>query len=238
MTEGHVIAKYGDPVILKKIGVTEGSHPTPDENCVKGCKRIVALSEKVTEKDLVFTIITNGGSSLLTMPADGISLEEIIRITQIMQIEKGANTRDLNCIRNHIDQLKGGKLLRLFSRACLINIMGADLNHIYDIEPKDYSFLVHNNYWLHNAPDGTTYDMAVRALENYNAWEECPESVRNFLLKKERREETLKYEEYKTFRSRMFGIMPENKGFYEKALEQARSLGYTCLLYTSDAADD
>lgn len=234
LTEGHVIAKYGDPVILKKIGVTEGSHPTPDENCVKGCKRIVALSEKVTEKDLVFTIITNGGSSLLTMPADGISLEEIIRITQIMQIEKGANTRDLNCIRNHIDQLKGGKLLRLFSRACLINIMGADLNHIYDTEPKDYSFLVHNNYWLHNAPDGTTYDMAVRALENYNAWEECPESVRNFLLKKERREETLKYEEYKTFRSRMFGIMPENKGFYEKALEEAKSLGYTAYLMSEN----
>lgn len=234
LTGGHVIAKYGDPVILNKISVTEGSHPTPDQNCVEGCKKIIELSQGVTEKDLVFIIITNGGSSLLTMPEEGVSLEETIRLTQIMQIEKGANTRDLNCIRNHIDKLKGGKLLRLFKKARLINIMGADLNHIYDAEPKDYSFLVHNNYWLHNAPDGTTYDMAVRALEKYDAWEACPDSIRRLLRDKKVQGETLKYEEYKTFRSRMFGIMPEARGFYEKALDRARELGYTAYLMSEN----
>lgn len=93
---------------------------------MKGCERIKALSSKVTEKVLVFTIIGNGGSSLLTMPEEGISLEDVKRLTAMMQIQKGVTTIELNAIRNHVDQMKGGKMTRLFSRAQCVHIVITD----------------------------------------------------------------------------------------------------------------
>ena len=53
LTGGHVIAKHGEPVILDRVGVTHGAHPVPDEGCVEGCKNIIALTEDLTEDDVV-----------------------------------------------------------------------------------------------------------------------------------------------------------------------------------------
>ena len=180
LTGGCVIAKHGDPLILEKTEVVFGAHPIPDEGCVKGCERIKALSSKVTEKDLVFTIIGNGGSSLLTMPEEGISLEDVKRLTAMMQIQKGVTTIELNAIRNHVDQMKGGKMTRLFSRAQCVHIVITDANHHVIQAPRhDYEGLMTGNVWLHNLPEGSTFADAVEILHRYDAWEECPQSIRD-----------------------------------------------------------
>src|SRR4030042_6071423 len=85
LTGGHVIEKKGHPVILKKIGVTLGGHPTPDEDCIQGCERILRLTKDLTEKDLVFTCVGNGVSSLLTLPAPGLSVEDLRTTTMVTQ---------------------------------------------------------------------------------------------------------------------------------------------------------
>ena len=110
LTAGHVIAKKGDDRLCKKIEVTEGGHPVPDEDCLKGSDRILQLAKETKQGDLVFTISGNGGSSLLTLPPHGISLDDVRKLTYTMQIERGAPTIDLNIVRNHIDLLKGGRL--------------------------------------------------------------------------------------------------------------------------------
>lgn len=230
LTGGHVICKYGDPVIMEKVGVTAGRHPTPDRNCEVGCRKILEIAEKVTERDLVFTIITNGGSSLLTLPVPGIPLEDVSEMTRIMQIELGMPTRILNKVRNHIDQLKGGKLARIFSRARLVNIAGVDLNHADDTCVRDFDYFVENNCWLHNMPEGSTYADARAAFDQFDAWKRCPESIRNFLEKEDPAYESVRYSEYKTYRARMFGIMPEGDSFYKKACSRAAELGYNSYL--------
>ena len=227
LTGGEIICKHGDPMLVKKVHVTMGSHPTPGHGCVEGCQRILNLSSRITENDLVFTVIMNGGSSLLTCPADGITLEDTIEVTRLMQIELGVTTRKLNALRNHIDKLKGGKLLRLFSRATLINLCGADLNRAFDIGKTDFQYLVKENYWLHNVPDGTTYEGALQTIKEFNVEERIPASVMRLLRSQSPENASLKYEEYRNFKSRIFGVMPEADGFFHAAMHRAKELGYT-----------
>lgn len=234
LTGGHVICKHGDEKILKKIGITAGSHPTPDEYCIEGSKKIVEIAEHVTDRDLVFTAITNGGSSLLTLPVDGVELSDVIELTRLVQIEYGVPTSELNCLRNHIDQLKGGKILRLFKKATLINVAGCDLNHVCDAKENDFVSMVNRNFWLHNVPDGTSFEDAYEVLKKYQLFDKCPKAILKVIEEKSISNETLKYEEYKSFRSRIFGVMPNNKNFYIKALDKARELGYTTYLMSED----
>lgn len=230
LSGGHVICKYGDPVIMEKVGVTAGNHPTPDANCEAGCRKILEVAKKVTERDLVFTIITNGGSSLLTLPVPGVPLEDVAEMTRILQIEMGVSTILLNKIRNHIDQLKGGKLARLFSRARLVNIAGVDLNHADDTSVQDFDYFVEHNCWLHNMPEASTYADARAVFERIGAWDRCPQSIRDFLEREDPAYESVRYAEYKNYRARMFGIMPEGESFYKKALRRAGELGYNAYL--------
>ena len=126
LTAGHVIAKHGEEIICKKIGVTLAGHPVPDGCCIEGCKRIEELVSGLTGRDLVFTVFGSGCGSLLTYPEKGISIDDIAEFTRMMQIEKGVATGELNQIRNHIDRFKGGRLLRKLMPATVVNTVTAD----------------------------------------------------------------------------------------------------------------
>jgi len=101
LTGGHVIDKKGHPLILKKIGVTFGGHPTPDEDCARGCERILEFTKDLTDRDLV-------------------------RTTIITQIERGMPTRELSPIRNHLDRMKGGRISRYIHPAKMVHILATD----------------------------------------------------------------------------------------------------------------
>lgn len=226
LTGGIVICKHGDEPMLEKIEACYGSHPTPDENCVAGSRKILELARRVEADDLVFTLIANGGSSLMTLPLDGIDLEDVVALTQSMQIERGVETVLLNKVRNHVDQLKGGKLARAFSKATAVHIAAADLDTANPGPTQDYANLVARNCWLHNMPDGSTFADARQVLHDYGVWEQCAGSVRRALLEARPEEETVKYSEYRTFHARMFGVMPRNRGILPAAAEKAGELGY------------
>ncbi|MGL5514633.1 MAG: DUF4147 domain-containing protein, partial [Sporomusa sp.] len=101
LTGGHIILKHGDEAILEKVGVTYGGHPIPDQHCVEGCIAIIDKINEIqlTERDLVFTVVGNGVSSLLTMPPSGLGIEDVMEVTRIMQIEKGLTTMKVNIVR-------------------------------------------------------------------------------------------------------------------------------------------
>ena len=115
LTDGHVIAKHGDDIIVEKLSVTLAGHPVPDYDCVIGTQKIVTMisEAKLTERDLVITAIGNGVSSLCTLPVPEIPFEDIMETTRLMQIEYGVRTHELNQIRNNVDQLKAGRITRL-----------------------------------------------------------------------------------------------------------------------------
>ena len=224
LTGGHVIDKKGHPIVLERIGVSLGGHPVPDEDCVGGCERILELSRDLTERDLVFTCAANGISALLTMPVPGVSLDDVKKTTHIMQIVKGAPTSDLNPVRNHLDLMKGGRITR--------HIQPARAIHIISIDPGSYDQLMNRNYWLHNLPDGTTYEMAIDRLKRWEAWHEVPESVRKFLLKSDAEYDSVGAEEFNKTRFRVFGIMPGHgqSGKVPPAMKKAEELGFSAHL--------
>lgn len=220
LTGGHVIDKKGHPIILERIGVTLGGHPVPDEDCVRGSQHILEMLEELRSDDLVFTCVANGVSALLTLPVSGLTLEDVKATTRILQIEHGAPTHDLNPIRNHLDMLKGGRISRRIAPARAI--------HIIAIEPGSYDALMQENYWLHSLPDATTYDQAIDNLKRWNAWDQVPAAVRDFLQRKDPAHDTVKAEEYARLGQRIFGVMP---GPYQTAkvpaaMRKAEALGY------------
>lgn len=220
LTGGQVIDKKGHPVILKKIGVTLGGHPAPDEDCVRGCEKILDLAKGLTERDLVFTCVANGVSSLLTLPAAGLTLADLRQTTLVTQIERGMTTRELNPIRNHLDRMKGGRISSYFHPAKMI--------HIISIDPGTYDQRMTQNYWLHNLPDGTTFQEAVENLKRYDAWEAVPEAVRRHLEKADPAEETVKARDFEKMSFRIFGLMPGywQSGKIYPAMKKAEELGF------------
>lgn len=220
LTGGHLIDKKGSPRILKKICVTFGGHPVPDADCVEGCKAIVKLCEDLTERDLVFTITGNGQGSLLTYPVDDISLEDLQKAIYIFQIEQGGTTVDLVPIRNHLDQIKGGKLSRYIQPARAIHLFGHLLQSYDDLLYRPV------NRWLHQLPDFQTYEDAIQSLHRWKAWDKVPESVRRFLQKADPVQETLKIDEFLQMKNRLFCIMPEHIGFLPNARKKAEEFGF------------
>ena len=220
LSAGHIIDKKGYPVVLQRLEVTLGGHPVPDEDCVRGCRRILELTRDLTENDIVFTCIGNGVSALLTLPVPGVTLEDVKATTRIMQIEHGAPTPDLNPIRNHLDMLKGGRISR--------HLQPARVFHLIAIEPGSHRELMHENFWLHTLPDRTTYDLAIDNLHKWGAWDEVPESVRGFLVRKDPALETVKADEYEQMGHRVFGLMPgpRQTAKLPAAMRKAEELGF------------
>jgi glycerate 2-kinase len=230
LTGGHVVDKKGNPIICRKIGVTLGAHPAPDADCVTGCQKIYEGLQRVGKNDLVFTIAANGVSALLTLPVAGLNIDDVSHVTYIMQIQHGAPTGDLNAIRNHIDVLKGGRISRYIHQA------GAKAVHLIACEPGDWDPLMSNNRWLHNLAEGSIFQTAIEAINKFDAWEEIPAPVKDFLLKADPAWETVKKREFEGFGNRVFGLMPGYRQTVKlpAAMAQARELGFNPVVISED----
>ena len=228
---GHVIDKKGgDDVYLKRIEVTLGSHPVPDEDCVRGSQRILEMTHDLSADDLVFTIGASGFSSLLTLPAPGVSLEDVQRTVYMMQIERGVPTAELSPVRNHLDLLKGGQISAHIAPARAIHLLAK--------EPRPYEEFVYENTWIHTFPDCSTFADAVQSLKAWDAWDSVPESVRQHLLRADPAHETIKPEQYLRFPHRIFCLFDQAEGAGVSPRQKAEDLGFrTVLLATGVGAE-
>ena len=231
ITGGHVIDKKGHPVILKKVSVSLGGHPVPDEDCVEGSRRILEMTKGLSKNDLVFTCVCNGVSSALTLPVPGVSLEDVRNTTYILQLEHGLPTSDLNSVRNHLDLMKGGRISRYIQPARAI--------HILAHSPSSYEQLMYRNYWLHTLPDCTTFQLAIDTLKKWDAWDEVPSSVRKFIETADPQFESVKAEEFERWSCRIFGLVPGYKytAKLPAAMKKAEELGFKPVVLIDDLYD-
>jgi len=220
---GHVIDKKGNEIELERIGVTLGGHPVPDEDCIKGCKKILEILKSCGKEDIVFTIAGNGVSSLLSLPVEGVALEEVQRTIYMMQIERGVPTVDLCFIRNHLDVMKGGKVTKHIWPAKAVHLIAFDY---------DYHNLIYNNTWLHFLPDNiTTFEGSIRILKKWNAWNVIPSSVREYLLRADSNQEVLKANDFLKHPFRIFRL-PANNNMLQAARRKSEDLGYKTYMLT------
>ncbi|MBV9132773.1 MAG: glycerate-2-kinase family protein, partial [Chloroflexi bacterium] len=117
--EGSVTVRHGYAAPTQAVRIREASHPVPDAAGVEATQAIVELLENTTGDDLVVCVISGGGSALLTLPADGITLEDLQRTTDAL-LRSGATINEINVVRKHLDVVKGGGLARLATPARLL----------------------------------------------------------------------------------------------------------------------
>ena len=112
ITSGALVVKYEHGASCQKTKIYEGGHPIIDENSLTGTERILSLAQQAGEKDLVFCLISGGGSALLEKLPAGIALPDLQKTFKIL-LECGAAIEEINTVRKHLSLVKGGQLARL-----------------------------------------------------------------------------------------------------------------------------
>lgn len=151
--------------LARRLEVVEAAHPVPDAAGLAAAERILALTEGLTEDDLVLCLISGGGSSLLTLPAEGIDLAEKQRINKAL-LESGAAINEMNCVRKHLSRIKGGRLAAACHPAKVVTLT------ISDVPGDDPSIIASGP----TVPDASTCADALAILDRYQI--SVPDSVR------------------------------------------------------------
>jgi len=172
LTGGRVNVKYGHLSPLEKIHLQEAGHPVPDEAGMRGTEKILALLHQADEHDLVIGVISGGGSALLPMPVEGISLEDKQATTKLL-LACGATINEMNAVRKHISQVKGGQLASAVYPATLITLLLSDVIG----DPLD---VIASGPTV---PDESTFKEVQRIFEKYNIQTQLPESIKKHIEK-------------------------------------------------------
>lgn len=123
---GLVITRYGYNVPCDAIEIVEAAHPVPDSAGLHAAQRMLELAKNLTEEDTVLCLISGGGSSLLPLPFEGISLAEKQKINRDL-LRSGATISEMNCVRRHLSAIKGGRLAAACYPAKVITLLISDV---------------------------------------------------------------------------------------------------------------
>jgi len=223
LISGIITTKLGHDLPLKKTEVIEAGHPLPDQKGLEGAKRIQTLLKETGEKDLIIFLLSGGGSALLPLPVEGISLEEKQKTTQLL-LDCGADIIEINTIRKHISQIKGGWLAKWAYPSTLLTFILSDVVG----DPLD------SIASGPTVPDTSTYGEACDILEKYGLINKVSPSVRNHLLsgKEGKIKETPKPGDiiFSKVRNTLIG---SNIIALRAAEKKAKSLGFNTLILSS-----
>ena len=159
--EGLVVTRYHHvpprPAGLQqRIEILEASHPVPDAAGLQAAQRILALTQGLTKHDLVLCLISGGGSAVLTLPADGLTLQDKQGVNQAL-LDCGANISEMNCVRKHLSRIKGGRLAAACAPARVVTLT------ISDVPGDDPSTIASGP----TVPDASTCADALAILKRY-----------------------------------------------------------------------
>jgi hydroxypyruvate reductase len=123
---GLVVTRYGYAVPCERIEIVEAAHPVPDEAGLQAARRILDRVQGLNADDMVLCLISGGGSSLLPLPLDGISLEDKQQVNREL-LASGASIGEMNCVRRHLSAIKGGRLAAACHPAKVVTLLISDV---------------------------------------------------------------------------------------------------------------
>lgn len=212
--EGLVVTRYDHGEACKRIKVIEASHPVPDEAGAKAAEEIFQAVSNLGADDSVFFLISGGGSSLLAMPAPGISLDEKKSINKAL-LKCGAAIDEINCVRKHLSAIKGGRLAKAAYPAKVYTYAISDV-------PGDDPCVIASGP---SVPDPTTSAEALKIIDHYQI--SVSETVRNWLQSSE--SETPKPGD-PCFEHCQFKLIATPRHALEAAAQYAQACGVTPLV--------
>jgi glycerate 2-kinase len=166
VTAGLVNVKYGYGAETEIIRLNEAGHPIPDAAGMAGTKQMAELARQATDEDLVLCLISGGGSALMTLPAEGITLADVKSLTDAF-LRCGATINEINAVRKHLSQVKGGNLARLAYPAEIVSLILSDVvGNPLDVIASGPT-----------VPDPSTFANAYGVIEKYGLLEELPRPI-------------------------------------------------------------
>jgi glycerate 2-kinase len=212
--EGLVVTRYGHAVPCQRIEIVEAAHPVPDEKGLAAARRMLEMVQGLTQDDLVIALISGGGSSLLTLPAPGLTLEDKQAVNRAL-LRSGAHIGEMNCVRKHLSAIKGGRLAAAAYPAELVTLV------ISDVPADDPSVIASGP----TVADATTFPEARAIFAKYGITE--PASVIRHLERAE--DETPKPGDPRLARARIVMIATPQMSL-EAAAGVARHAGLVPLI--------
>ena len=171
--EGVVLTRYGHASPTAHIQIIEAGHPVPDQAGMNGAKAIYALTQQLEPGDVLIALVSGGGSSLLTLPQEGISIDDMRKTTEAL-LRSGAPIEEMNIVRKHLSAILGGNL----ARAAIAHGARVEALLISDVTGDSPADIASGPC----AADYSTYQDALAIFEKYRLGEnEIPASVLNHL---------------------------------------------------------
>jgi hydroxypyruvate reductase len=161
--EGVVITRYGHGLPTQRIRVVEAGHPVPDESGEAAAREILASARELGPDDLLLVLVSGGGSSLLSLPVEGVSMADLKAVTRRL-LASGAPIQDMNTVRKHLSLIQGGRLA-LATRARVLALV------ISDVTGDDPTHIASGPC----APDPSTFAEAREILERFGV--DAPASI-------------------------------------------------------------
>lgn len=214
----------GAIVNTKKVGTKKilsfvGNHPFPTTTNVKAAKKICSIAEEARKKDLVMCLVSGGGSTLLTLPTKGISLNDLQKTNKLL-LHSRATIKEINCVRKHLSQVKGGRLMETVQPASLYTIT------ISDVIGDGIETIASGP----TTADKTTFKQAINTLKKYKLWNKTPKKVRKQLIQgtKKKIPETPR----KNFKNVHNKIILKNLDAIKAMEKKAKRLGFRTIVYS------
>lgn len=173
ISSGVVVVKDGYakvPHISEGIRIIEAGHPIPDQRGLEAAHQIIDLLESSTADDLIICLISGGASALLVSPVPGVTLEDMQQMTELL-LASGANINEINTLRKHLDQVKGGQLARLAAPARMLCFVLSDV-------VGDRLEVIGSGPTV---PDPSTYRESIEILDRYHILDKVPDTIRTHL---------------------------------------------------------
>lgn len=220
---GNVIVKYGHGQQIPGIKLYEAGHPIPDENTIQSTRAVLKDTENLRSNDLVFVLLTGGGSALLEDLAEGITLSDLQALSKNL-LACGATIHEINCIRKHISRIKGGQLARWISPANVVTLA------LSDVIGDDLSVIASGP----TTPDPSTFADAAAILEKYGITGKIPDPILKHLQNGQSGKipETPKASE-PLFKSVQNFVIGSNRIALTAAAEKAKQLHYNSIILSS-----
>lgn len=223
VTEGIINVPHNSKNKTRIIKLHGANHPVPDEAGVEGTRQMLKIAEEAGDKDLVICLISGGGSSMMPLPRGKISLADKREMTDAL-LKSGATINEMNTVRKHISDFKGGWLAKKAYPATILNLI------LSDVVGDPLDFIASGP----TVPDSTTFDDATKVLKKYHLWEKAPATIKRVLRDGEKGliSETPKTGD-KAFEKVHNVVLGNNRYSSLAACERLQSQGLNSLLLTA-----
>ncbi len=222
IAQGVVVTKYDHALPLQRIKLIEAGHPVPDGNSLRAGQDILQVVQQAGEKDIIIALISGGASALLADLPPGVTINEVQQLFRLL-LQCGATIEEMNAVRKHLSQIKGGQLSRAAYPATLVAFILSDVIgdplHVIASGPT--------------VPDPTTFADAYNVLQQYHLLPQIPDAIHQWLKngRKGQPPETPKPGD-PVFGTTTNYLVGTNRLALEAAAAKAKTLGYEPLIIT------